>query len=78
MWPDCILCDEDCYNIWNDSITELTEVVNASVSEALTSLNISSANVLAEKFDQLWSLVNDLSAIVNSSNFSLTELNRVD
>ena len=78
VWPDCILCDEDCYNIWNDSIAELTEVVNASVTEALASSNISSANVSAEEFDQLWSLVNDLSAVVNSSNFNLTELNRVD
>lgn len=78
VWPDCILCDEDCYNIWNDSISELTEVVNASISEALISSNASSVNVSAEEFDQLWSLVNDLSAVVNSSNFSLTELNRVD
>ena len=78
VWPDCIMCDEDCYNIWNNSITELTKIVNASISEALASSNTSSVNVSAEAFNQLQSLIDDISAIVNSSNFSLTELNRVD
>ena len=78
VWPDCIMCDEDCYNIWNNSITELTKIVNASISEALASSNTSSVNVSAEAFNQLQSLIDDVSAIVNSSNFSLTELNRVD
>ena len=77
MWPDCILCDEDCYNLWNNSITELTKIVNASISEALASSNTSSVNVSTEEFDQLQSLVDNISAIVNSSNLSLTELNRV-
>lgn len=78
VWPDCIMCDEDCYNIWNNSITELTKIVNASISEALASSNTSSVNVSAEAFNQLQSLIDDVSAIMNSSNFSLTELNRVD
>ena len=78
MWPDCILCDEDRYNIWNSSITKLTKIVNASISEALASSNTSSVNVSAEEFNQLQSLIDNVSAIVNSRNFSLTELNRVD
>ena len=77
LWPDCLTCDDECYALWNDSIFQLTEVVNANISEALTS-NISSVNVSMEEFDQLCDTVDDIFAISNSSNLSVIELNRVD
>ena len=77
VWPDCLTCDDECYTVWNGSIFLLTEVVNANISNALTS-NVSSANVSLEEFDHLCDIVDDIFTIVNSSNLSLTELNRVD
>ena len=77
LWPDCLTCDDECYTLWNDSIFQLTEVVNANISEAFAS-NVSSVNVSVEEFDQLRDIVDDIFAIVNSSNLSIPELNRVD
>ena len=77
LWPDCLTCDEECYTLWNDSIFQLTEVVNANISEAFTS-NVSSVNVSMEEFDKLWDIFDDIFGIVNRSNLSVTELTRVD
>ena len=74
LWPDCLSCNDTCYNVWNDSIFQLTETVNANISEALMS-NISSVNVSLEEFDHLCDIVDNIFAIVNRSNLSLTELN---
>ena len=77
LWPDCFSCDDEFYVLLNGSIFELTEIVGANVSTVLTS-NTSSVNVSVEEFDRLCDIVDDISAIVNSSQLTLTEVNRVD
>lgn len=77
VWPDCLKCNDTCYNLWNDSIFNLTEVVDTIVSTATTS-NISSFNVSLEEFDRLCKIVDDIYTMLNKSNLSLTQLNRVD
>ena len=77
LWPDCLLCDDECYNLWNDSIYDLTEMVAANISDA-EAFNISLVYVSLEDFDHVCDIVDDIFTVVNGSNLSLTELNRVD
>ena len=77
MWPDCLLCDDECYNLWNDSIFDLTELVTANISD-VKGFNISLVYVSLEDFDHVCDIVDDIFTIVNRSNLSLTELDRVD
>jgi len=76
LWPNCLACDSDCHNLWNNSLFQLTETVNESIS-MVTSLNASSINVTLMDLDYLYGLINEIVATVNSSSLNISQLNSV-
>ena len=76
LWPNCLACDNECHNIWNNSLFQLTETVNESIS-MVTSLNASSINVTLMDLDYLYSLIDNITAIVNNSSLNVSQLNNV-
>jgi len=76
LWPNCLSCDNECHNLWNNSLFQLTETVNESIS-MVTSLNASSINVTLMDLDYLYSLIDNIVTIVNSSNLNISQLNSV-
>ena len=76
LWPNCLACDNECHNLWNNSLFRLTETVNESIS-MVTSLNASSINVTLMDLDYLYSLIDNITAIVNNSNLNVSQLNSV-
>ena len=78
LWPNCLACNSECHNLWNNSLFRLTETVNGSIS-MVTSLNASSINVTLMDLDYLYGLmiIDDIVSIVNNSNLNISQLDSV-